>query len=143
VALGGWLSVAQASGSVACPADCPVVQAVGAVHANGHRALYSSCGPNSSRPKPDFVAPVPFPSVWRGRPFNGTSAAAPQAAGLAALCWCEHPERTAAQVRQALRASAVDLGPPGHDWETGYGMIHLPELAVIHAGLRTVVAPHP
>jgi hypothetical protein len=143
VALGGWLSVAQASGSVACPADCPVVQAVGAAHANGRRASYSSCGPNSPRPKPDFVAPVPFPSLWRSRPFNGTSAAAPQAAGVAALCWSQHPEWTAEQVRQALRSAAVDLGPPGHDWETGYGMIHLPELSVVHAGLRKAVAPQP
>ena len=43
---------------------------------------YSSCGPNSLRPKPDVVAPVPFASLWRPRPFGGTSAAAPQAAAL-------------------------------------------------------------
>jgi subtilisin family serine protease len=136
VALGGALSLPRAGGSVACPADCPVVQAVGAVHADGQRASYSSCGPNSPRPKPDFVAPVPFASLWRSRPFTGTSAAAPQAAGLAALCWSRHPDWTAAQVRQALRAAALDLGPPGHDCETGYGMIRLPELPAIRAGLR-------
>jgi hypothetical protein len=39
-------------------------------------------------------------------------------------------------VRQALRAAALDLGPPGHDCETGYGMIRLPELPAIRAGLR-------
>jgi subtilisin family serine protease len=140
VALGGALSLPRAGGSVACPADCPVVQAVGAVHANGQRASYSSCGPNSPRPKPDFVAPVPFASLWRSRPFTGTSAAAPQAAGLAALCWSRHPDWTAAQVRQALRAAALDLGPPGHDCETGYGMIRLPELPAIRAGLREPAA---
>jgi subtilisin family serine protease len=69
---------------------------------------------------------VPFPSAWRGRPFSGTSASAPQAAALAALWWSRYPGWTGMQVRTALRSSARDLGPPGHDFETGYGMIALP-----------------
>jgi subtilisin family serine protease len=126
VVLGGGLEYHDARGSVACPADGAGVMAVGAVHADGARASYSSCGPNSPRPKPDFMAMVPFPSVWRGKPFTGTSAAAPQAAALAALCWCRHPDWSAAQVREALQKSARDLGTPGHDHETGYGLICLP-----------------
>jgi subtilisin family serine protease len=126
VALGGDLCCSTARGSIACPADGAAVIAVGAVTANGQRAWYSSCGPNSRCPKPDLVAPVPFPSRWRAAPFTGTSAAAPQAAGMAALLWSRHPDWTAAQVRQALRTSAEDLGPPGHDFETGYGLVHLP-----------------
>lgn len=126
VVLGGNLEYADARGSIACPADGPGVLAVGAAHADGCRASYSSCGPNSSRPKPDFMATVPFPSLWRHKPFTGTSAAAPQAAALAALCWSRHPDWTAAQVREALRSGARDLGVPGHDHETGYGLICLP-----------------
>lgn len=126
VALGGGLECVTTNGSVACPADGPAVLAVGAVNVIGLRASYSSCGPNSSRPKPDFVAPVPFASLWRPRPFSGTSAAAPQAASLAALCWSRHADWRAEQVREALLHSAHDLGPAGHDWETGYGMIALP-----------------
>jgi subtilisin family serine protease len=126
VVLGGGLECATAWGSVSCPADCPAVLAVGAVDGEGRRQTYSSCGPNSARPKPDFVAQVPFPSAWRERPFAGTSAAAPQAAGLAALWWSRHPDWTAERVRVALRAAARDLGPPGHDWETGHGLIRLP-----------------
>jgi subtilisin family serine protease len=126
VVLGGGLGTATAEGSISCPADNPVVMAVGAVSRDGQRVCYSSCGPNSRRPKPDLVAPVPFPSLWRSRPFTGTSAAAPQAAALAALCWSRHPDWTAGQVRQALRTSAHDLATPGHDWDTGYGQIALP-----------------
>lgn len=126
VALGGNLGCATCGGSIAFPADGPEVIAVGAVDEAGRRASYSSCGPNSRCPKPDLVAPVPFPSLCRSRPFAGTSAAAPQAAALAALCWSRHPDWTATQVRQALRQWARDLGPPGHDWETGYGLATLP-----------------
>jgi subtilisin family serine protease len=125
--LGGTLACATAHGSIACPADGSEVIAVGAVDRHGHRACYSSCGPNSQEPKPDLVAPVPFPGAWRNRPFTGTSAAAPQAAALAALWWSRYPQWTAEQVRAALRTSARDLGPPGHDWETGYGLITLPK----------------
>jgi subtilisin family serine protease len=126
VVLGGALSYTTKQGSIPCPADGRGVHAVGAVDGEGNRQHYSSCGPNSPLPKPDFVAEVPFPSLWRDRPFAGTSAAAPQAAGLAALLWSRHPRWTGKQVSAALRAAAVDLGPPGHDAETGYGRLALP-----------------
>jgi subtilisin family serine protease len=126
VVLGGGLEFATARGSIPFPADGPEVIAVGAVDGQGRRESYSSCGPNSSWPKPDLVAPVPFPSLCRGRPFAGTSAAAPQAAATAVLWWSRHPDWTAERVRQALRTSAQDLNTPGHDCETGYGLIHLP-----------------
>ena len=125
-ALGSGLGIATAHGSIPFPGDGPEVVAVGAVDATGKRTSYSSCGPNSPEPKPDLVATVPFPSLWRARPFAGTSAAAPQAAALAALLWSRSPKWTARQVRQALYSSAHDLGPAGPDDETGYGLIGLP-----------------
>jgi hypothetical protein len=125
-ALGSGLAHATAHGSIPFPGDGAEVIAVGAVDDTGRRVGYSSCGPNSCEPKPDLVAAVPFPSLWRARPFSGTSAAAPQAAALAALIWCRHPHWTALRVRQALRDAAHDLGPAGHDYETGYGLIALP-----------------
>jgi subtilisin family serine protease len=124
--LGGSLRQSRQLGSIPFPGDGPEVMTVGAVERNGRRAPYSSCGPNSPWPKPDLVATVPFASRFRPRPFGGTSAAAPQAAGLAAILWSRHPDWTARQVRQALCASAHDLGPRGHDWETGHGLICLP-----------------
>jgi hypothetical protein len=126
VALHGSLGTVRGGGSICFPADGKDVIAVGAVTGEGRRCHYSACGPNSARPKPDLVAQVPFPSRWRPTPFGGTSAAAPQAAALAALCWSRHPDWPAARVRSALQAAARDLGPPGHDAETGYGLVHLP-----------------
>jgi hypothetical protein len=127
VVLGGNLEYATARGSIAFPGDGARVYAVGAVDAQRRRISYSSCGPNSPRPKPDFVAMVPFPSQCRDRPFAGTSAAAPQAAGLAAVLLSRHPAMTPEQLMQTLRCAAEDLGPPGHDNETGYGLLRLPQ----------------
>jgi subtilisin family serine protease len=126
VALGGSLEHTTARGSIPFPGDGARVLAIGAVDARGERVPYSSCGPNSKLPKPDFVATVPFPSVCRQKPFAGTSAAAPQAAGLAAVLWSSRPNSTQTQVTQALRESALDLGQAGHDHETGFGLIRLP-----------------
>jgi subtilisin family serine protease len=126
LAMAADLERTTARGSILFPADGTRVLAVGAVDAAGQRCSYSSCGPNSRQPKPDFVGLVPFPSLWRPQPFGGTSAAAPQAAGLAALWASRHPTWTAQQISEALRQSAQDLGPPGHDWETGHGRLLLP-----------------
>jgi subtilisin family serine protease len=133
VALGAHLMYADAHGSIPCPADCRSVHAIGAVDGDGQRHVYSSCGPNSPLPKPDLVAEVPFPSLWRPRAFAGTSAAAPQAAALAALLWARHGDWTAAEVSAELRRAARDVSgagtktpAKGHDVETGYGCISLP-----------------
>jgi len=126
VVLGGSLQEATLSGSIPFPGDGPEVVAVGAVGGDGQRLLYSSCGDRAPLPKPDLVAPVPFPSMWRTRPFSGTSAAAPQAAALAALVWARQHDGTANLIRNALTAAARRTGGALHSLETGFGRIHLP-----------------
>lgn len=128
VVLGGGLQVTNAGGSVEFPADGAEVVAIGAVDAADQRCSYSSCGPNSPRLKPDFVASVPFPSSCRSRAFAGTSAASPQAASLAALIWSRHPDWLARRVRVELCADALQLNKHSPNFETGYGRIHLPTL---------------
>ena len=55
--------------------------------------------------------------------FNGTSAAAPQVTGVAALVRSLAPELSQQEVRAVLRQSARDLGDPGFDPETGFGVV--------------------
>jgi serine protease len=54
---------------------------------------------------------------------SGTSMAAPHVTGAVALIWSLAPDAKAERVRDVLRSTAVDLGPPGFDENYGYGMI--------------------
>jgi serine protease len=55
--------------------------------------------------------------------YNGTSMATPHVTGVAALVWSNNPNCTATQVRNALKSTAIDLGTPGRDDKTGYGLV--------------------
>lgn len=78
-------------------------------------------------PMPTVVAPDrvsitgagSFPEV-----FTGTSAAAPHAAGVAALILEANPSLTPAQVGEIIKSTATDLGPFGDDNIYGAGRIN-------------------
>jgi chitodextrinase len=55
--------------------------------------------------------------------FFGTSAAAPHAAGVAALMLQADPTLTPAQIKAALASSAIDMHTAGFDYDSGYGLI--------------------
>ncbi|MGB7291459.1 MAG: S8 family serine peptidase [Thermodesulfobacteriota bacterium] len=100
---------------------------------------YSSRGPtNDGRIKPELVAPDGVTTTVPGFiPFFGTSAAAPHAAGVAALIleaeenlpmaksgsMLTNQKLSPSEVSDVLRNSAVDLGPPGTDNTFGSGRI--------------------
>ncbi len=138
-------------GSVPNNSDADLVCSVGAVGLGQGDPLgqspeqirnYSSRGPtNDGRMKPDLVAPDGVSITGNGGfsvPFFGTSAAAPHAAGVAALLLQADesltPEAITAalqqsralsppQVADVLSNTAVDLGPPGPDNTFGFGRI--------------------
>lgn len=56
-------------------------------------------------------------------PGSTTSAAAPFAAGVAALLFQAKPSLTASECRNLLRSTALDLGTKGKDPHYGYGLI--------------------
>jgi PKD repeat protein len=55
--------------------------------------------------------------------FFGTSAAAPHAAGIAALLLQAQPGSTPQQLNAALQGSAIDMNLAGFDHDSGYGLI--------------------
>jgi len=89
---------------------------------------YSSRGPTTynteTRNKPDLVG-IDNISVSGagdfGSRFSGTSAAAPGIAAVIAQLWGAFPELSGNDIRNALLASAVDLGAAGYDHTYGYG----------------------
>ncbi|MBW3614642.1 MAG: S8 family serine peptidase [Actinobacteria bacterium] len=130
----------EGAGKVAFPASDPDVIAVGAVTADRSRAYYSNFGEEL-----DLVAPggdLSTDLTGDGEPdgirqqsfvgtvdrfchcqVEGTSAAAPHVAGVAALLVGSGLATTAEQVRHALVSSALDLGPPGRDPAFGAGLV--------------------
>lgn len=116
--------------SVNWPAKRQEAIAVGAVDRNGRAAPFSSRGPQV-----DVGAPgVDVLSTWKdGRyaKLSGTSMATPFVSGVVALMLAKHrqrggetPVRNVSELREHLQKTSRDVGPPGHDTETGWGLIH-------------------
>jgi subtilisin family serine protease len=57
--------------------------------------------------------------------ISGTSMATPHVAGGAALLWSNFPTVTNQEIRNALNASALDLGAAGRDNTFGFGLLQL------------------
>ncbi|SFP56524.1 S8 family serine peptidase [Parafilimonas terrae] len=74
--------------------------------------------------KPDITAADGCSTTTPGfETFYGTSAAAPNAAAIAALVKSAFPALTPAQIRTALISSAIDIETPGADRDAGAGII--------------------
>lgn len=70
----------------------------------------------------DLDWPVEF-QTFAFCPFAGTSMAAAHVSGVAALIRSAYPDLNGTQVRALLQCSAADVGDPGIDLKTGYGLV--------------------
>ena len=111
---------------IVTPADGENVLAVGSVHASGVLSGFSSYGPSSDgRIKPDVVS-VGSNTVVAGvdgnptNAYSGTSLANPNLAGLVTCLWQAFPERTNAEILDAVRKSSTQYTSP--DDKKGYGI---------------------
>jgi subtilisin-like proprotein convertase family protein len=95
-------------------------------------------GGGQTRKKPDMAAAdgvsTSLPASTGFNPFFGTSAAAPHAAGIAALLKSVKPTLKANAYRAALTKSALDIEAPGIDHDSGFGIVDAVEvLNAVHA----------
>ncbi|MEI6410300.1 MAG: S8 family serine peptidase [Bacteroidota bacterium] len=111
---------------VGVPADAPGIVAVGAIDQAGKKAGFSSFGPTSDgRIKPDLCAPGDQVVVAGNLGTqlglsSGTSLASPMLAGAIASLWSAYPEKTGAEILDAVYASADQANEP--DNARGYGL---------------------
>lgn len=119
---------------------------VAAVNSRHERIGYSSQGPGMFEgQKPDVSGYSHFfGNFGPGRPANGTgfdngtSAATPVVAGVVAVLLSAFPNLTPALVKQALEQTAFNIGRPGWDPDTGWGVVNL---AAAYASLRQPAPP--
>lgn len=117
------------------PAAYPEVIAVGAVDSNYTVPWWSNRNPDVVAPGVDVLSTLPGN---RFGTMSGTSMACPHVSGAVAIVQALRlaagmTKLTPAQVIDLVRATAVDLGEPGYDPESGYGLLNV--YALVRAAL--------
>ncbi|WP_423186441.1 S8 family serine peptidase [Alishewanella sp. d11] len=123
---GGMLLIAAAGNSgntsLSYPASYNAVVSVAALDSNRNLASFSQ-----RNAQVELAAPgVRVNSTYPGNRYvalDGTSMASPHVAGVAALVWSNHSSCSASQIRNALNATALDLGAAGRDNSFGFGLV--------------------
>jgi hypothetical protein len=112
------------------PAAWPHVITVAATDENDAVLPFSTSSPTTdvAAPGTNFVADVPTARNANGyqADLSGTSFAAPLVSAAAAWVWTMRPTLTVSQLSQILRSTARDIGPPGFDNGSGWGIIDIP-----------------
>lgn len=132
-------------------ASHPLVLSIGATSYWDELESYSDYGPDLDLPSPagavttDISGTAGYESGDYTTQFNGTSAATPVAAGVAAIVYCVAPELTRAQVHSILFETADKIGGVtydvnGFEQHYGYGRVNALR-AVQKAAGRDVCQP--
>ncbi|MEU4688348.1 S8 family peptidase [Actinoplanes sp. NPDC023714] len=106
-------------------ADAGVI-AVAATDSADRYASFSNSGSYVDVAAPGSAIVSTYPTALTGGDYvamSGTSMAAPQVAGIAALLEAYQPSLTPYAIEQVLKSSAVDLGKAGFDNDYGYGRV--------------------
>ena len=140
-AAGNFAASAEAGGYAAVDS----VLAVGALTADNKRARFSNVGANVDVMAPgtdvlslrardtDFILLTDAPGYQPGAAVvaqdyylaSGTSFAAAIVSGGASFLMSARPALSARQIRRVIEQTALDLGAPGHDDVSGFGVLNL------------------
>ena len=134
----GCLLIASAgnddSNTMHYPSDNFDVISVGSIAKSDGLSYFSNYGIYTElvAPGEDVISSCPNRSYCRG---SGTSFAAAEVAGIAALVHETYPSLSSSEIRQILQSSATDLGRCGRDIYYGYGIPTIPETVTAAEGL--------
>jgi subtilisin family serine protease len=105
------------------PAALPHVVTAAATDRSGAVAAFSSRSPyvDVAAPGDEITVASALSGGWRET--SGTSFSSPLVAGAAAWIWTARPQLDAGQVAEIIRRSARDIGPPGRDPASGFGVL--------------------
>jgi hypothetical protein len=110
------------------PADFPHVFTVAATDMNDEVAPFSTVSPYNdiAAPGVGIIGAVPLSHNPAGyEQSNGTSFATPMVSAVAAWVWTLRPTLSVSQLADVLRKGARDIGPPGYDTASGWGIVNI------------------
>ncbi len=113
------------------PAAWPHVLTVAATDENDAVTSFSNISPTNDLAAPgiDMIGAVPLtrdPTGYQSTGLAGTSFSAPIVSAAAAWIWTLRPTLTVTQIAGVLREGARDIGPPGFDNASGWGIVNIP-----------------
>jgi hypothetical protein len=115
----------QEGNPLSYPGASPHVLTVAATDQNDQVASFSSQSPFVDISAPGVDIPVASALDNSYAVESGTSFSSPMVAAAAAWLWTVRPTLDASQVAEILRRSARDVGTPGYDVASGYGILDL------------------
>ena len=134
------------------PAMYKHVLTVGATTESNHVAGFSTLSPTVDLAAPGVRIAVAEPISENssgyllpgvnGAGVSGTSFSAPIVSGAAAWVWTRRPELDNTQLFEVMRRSATDIGAPGFDTGSGYGLLSIPNALTFRAPARDLQEPN-
>jgi serine protease len=103
------------------PASYDSVMSIAAYDSNLERAYFSQYTSQVELAGPGVSVLSTVPGGYGTS--SGTSMATPHVVGVAALVWSNHKQCSNREIRAALKQSAHDLGTPGYDYFSGWGLV--------------------
>jgi len=127
------------------PANMSHVLTVAATDENDMATSFSSSSPGVDIGAPGVDIPAAVPLAYDASGYetlDGTSFSAPIVSGAAAWVWTVRRDLDNTQMFDLMRWSARDVGPPGFDDETGFGILDIPTALTMNAPARDPQEPN-
>lgn len=118
------------------PASLPHVVTVASTDGVDRVSSFSTRTPGIDVSAPGEDIPVAVPVAFSTTGYvlqSGTSLSAPIVSGAAAWIWTVRPQLDNTQLFELLRRSARDVGSPGRDLDTGFGIVDIPTALAVPA----------